>query len=274
MEILTYSFMQHAIAAGLLSAIACGVIGALVVVNRMVFISGGLAHAAYGGIGIAVYFGIPFVLGTLGFSLFTAVVMAWITLRDKNRTDTIIGILWAGGMALGIILTDLKPGYNTDLMSYLFGSVLAVSRSDLLWMSLMTGLVLIVLGVFYKGFLALFFDEEFARVRGLPVAFLHFLFISMIAVTIVLIIRVIGLILVISMFTIPPLIMENHVRSLVMLIVFSVVLNTIFTLGGLWISCQYNLSSGASIIAVSILGFVLAKTAQRLKCTFKNVSSQ
>ncbi|MGA2028324.1 MAG: metal ABC transporter permease, partial [Syntrophobacteraceae bacterium] len=121
-------FMRNALLAGLLASVACGIIGTLVVVNRIVFISGGIAHAAYGGIGLAFFFGIAPLAGAVGFALVIAMIMSAVTLKNKQRADTVVGVLWAVGMALGIIMIDLTPGYNADLMSYLFGSILAVPR--------------------------------------------------------------------------------------------------------------------------------------------------
>jgi zinc transport system permease protein len=232
--------------------------GTLVVVNRIVFLSGGIAHAAYGGIGLAFFFGWPYMLGTLGFSLLAALVMAVVTLRAKHRSDAIIGVIWAVGMAVGIILLDLTPGYNVDLMSYLFGSILAVPDSDL-WIMSTVGLVIIgTVTFFYDDYLAMSYDEEFAQIRGVRVKFLYFLLISLLAVSIVMIIQVVGLILVIALLTIPPFIAEKYTNSLFKMMVFSCVLNIIFTLTGLWLSYAFNLTSGASIILVAGTGFLVA----------------
>ena len=130
-EALQLEFMRNALTAGILVSLVCGVIGTLVVVNRIVFLAGGIAHAAYGGIGLAFFMGWPYVAGTLGFSLFSAGVMAAVTLKARHRADAMVGVIWAVGMAIGVILLDLTPGYNADLMSYLFGSILAVPASDL-----------------------------------------------------------------------------------------------------------------------------------------------
>lgn len=129
LEALQLEFMKNAIMAGFLASIMCGMIGTFVVVNRIVFISGGIAHAAYGGVGLAFFFGFSPILGILGFSLLVSVIMAAVSLKAKQRADTIIGVLWAVGMALGVLLLDLTPGYNVDLMSYLFGSILTVPTS-------------------------------------------------------------------------------------------------------------------------------------------------
>lgn len=263
-EILQYDFMRHALAAGLLASVICGIMGALVVVNRIVFLSGGIAHASYGGIGLAFYFGWSYFLGTIGFSLVAAAVMAAVSLKAKHRADTIIGVIWALGMACGIVLLDLTPGYNVDLMSYLFGSLLTVPASDL-WIMLTAAVVIAGLVAFYyKDLLALSYDEEFARIRGVPVRNLYFMMICMLAVTIVMVIQVVGLILVIALLTIPPFIVEKYVKSLFWMMAGSALLGAIFTMSGLWLSYAYNITSGASIIMVAGSAFLFIQVIERL----------
>ncbi|MGD8367266.1 MAG: metal ABC transporter permease [Desulfobacterales bacterium] len=254
-EALQFEFMRNALLAGLMASIICGIIGTLVVVNRIVFMAGGIAHAAYGGIGLSFFFGWPYLAGTVGFSFVAAVIMAAVTLRMKHRSDTVIGVIWAAGMAIGIVLLDLTPGYNVDLMSYLFGSILAVPRSDLLQMFIASCFLLFLLLFYYRGFLAMSYDEEFARLRGVPVVFLYFLMIGMVAVSVVITIRVVGLILVIALLTIPPFIAEKYVRSLGAMMVISGALSAVFTYSGLWLSYSANLTSGAAIILVAAACF-------------------
>jgi len=218
------------------------------VVNRLVFLSGGIAHAAYGGIGLSYFFGIPYLLGTIGFSLAAAMTMAAVTFNARHRADTVIGVIWAVGMAIGIVFLDLTPGYHADLMSYLFGSILTVPASDLLLMTGMAALNVLVVAFLYSSLLSMSYDEEFTRLRGVPVTFLFFLMVGMIAVSVVLMIRVVGLILVIALLTIPPLIAERFSRSLFGMMVLSAVLSALFTIGGLWLSFTFNLTSGATII--------------------------
>ncbi len=265
LEALEFEFMRNALMAGLLVSVICGIIGTLVVVNRIVFISGGVAHAAYGGIGLACFLGIPYLLGTLGFALLTAMIMAAVTLRARHRSDTVIGVLWATGMAMGIILLDMTPGYNVDLMSYLFGSILTVPGSDL-WMMLAVSVVTaLITCFFYNDFLAMSYDEEFAQVRGVPVKPLYFLLLGMIAVSVVMIIRVVGLILVISLLTIPPYIAEKYSDSLLEMMLYSVILSALFTIIGLWVSYHFNLTSGATIIMVGAVGFFASVIGDRLR---------
>jgi zinc transport system permease protein len=265
LEVLQFEFMRNALLAGLLASIACGIIGTFVVVNRIVFLSGGIAHAAYGGIGLAFFFGLPYAVGTLGFALLVAMVMAVVTLKARHRSDTIIGVLWAVGMALGVILLDLTPGYNVDLMSFLFGSILAVPTSDLWLMLVLNGVILFTVGFFYNDFLALSYDEDFAQIRGVHVRLLYFLLLAMVALSVVMIIRVVGLILVIALLTIPPYIAENYSRSLRGMMLVSFVLNCLFTTVGLWLSYTFNLTSGATIIMVAGVCFFASALLELLK---------
>jgi zinc transport system permease protein len=265
LEALQFEFMRNAIAAGLLASIICGIMGTLVVVNRIVFLSGGIAHAAYGGIGLSFFFGWPYLFGTLLFSLGAAMVMAAVSLRSRHRADTIIGVMWAVGMATGIVLIDLAPGYNVDLMSYLFGSILTVPRSDLFTMAAMGVLIAFFVAYYYKDLLALSYDEEFARIRGVPVTLLYFTLIGMLAVTIVMVIRVVGLILVIALLTIPPFIMEKHARSMGQMMIGSSVLGGLFTIIGLWISYAFDLTSGAAIILVSGFAFFISLVIDQIQ---------
>jgi zinc transport system permease protein len=258
LEALQFEFMRNALMAGLLASVLCGVMGTLVVVNRIVFLSGGIAHAAYGGIGLAFFLGWPFLPVTLAFTLVAAVLMAAVTIRARHRADTIIGVLWAVGMAIGVILLDLTPGYNVDLMSYLFGSILTVPFSDIRLMLVITVVVGVCLIFFYNDLLAMSYDEEFARIRGVPVTALYFFLIALLAVSIVVIIQVVGLILVIALLTIPPFISEKYARSLFAMMALSTLLGVVFTICGLWLSFTYDLTSGAAIILVAGLAFFLS----------------
>ena len=250
-EALQFEFMRHALLAGLLASIICGVMGTLVVVNRIAFLSGGIAHAAYGGIGLALFLGWNFLACTIGFALGAAMLMALVSIKLKHRSDTVIGVIWALGMAFGIILVDLTPGYNVDLMSYLFGSILTVPVFDL---AVMSGMCLVTIGFvtfYYQGLIAFSYDEEFARIRGVPVRTLYFTLIGILAGAIVMLIQVVGLILVIALLTIPPFIVEKYTRSLAQMMLASSLLGGLFTVSGLWLSYCFNLTSGASIILVA-----------------------
>jgi len=259
---LQHEFMRHALLAGVLCAVCFGILGSLVVVNRVVFIVGGISHAAYGGIGLAFALGLGTGLGPLvGAGVFTvamAVIMALLSLRQQQRLDTIIGVLWAFGMALGIVLIDLQPGYTVNLTSYLFGSIVAVRRVDL---ALMCGLTLVVLAMvvlLYRWLLAMSFDAEFARIRGLPVSPLYIGLLVLIALAVVLYISVVGLLLVIALMTIAPYIAERWTRSLAGMMAVAAVLNAGFVLLGLGLAYHYQLSPGPAIILVATVVFALS----------------
>ena len=274
MDILSFDFMQHAIAAGLMTSIICGIMGTLVVVNRIVFLSGGIAHAAYGGIGMALYFKWPMMVGTMGFSLGASALMAGITLKARHRADTIIGVIWALGMASGIILIDLTPGYNVDLMSYLFGSILTVPASDLTIMACTAVAIAGFVAFFYQDLLAMSYDEEFAQIRGVPVKRLYYTLIAALGLTIVMVIQVVGLIMVIALLTIPPFIIEKYVKSLFRMMIGSSLLGSFFTLSGLWLSYHFDLTSGASIILVAGIFFLLTLLVEKLNLLLKKSANR
>lgn len=264
-EALQLEFVRNALMAGVLVSVVCGVIGTLVVVNRIVFLAGGIAHAAYGGIGLAFFMGWPYAVGTTGVSILSAGVMAAVTLKARHRVDAMVGVIWAVGMAIGVVLLDLTPGYNVDLMSYLFGSILAVPGSDLWQMAAIGIAVISIVTYYYNDFLAMSYDDEFARLRNVPVTFLYCLLLGMVALTVVMIIRVVGLILVIALLTIPPFIAEKFTGSLRAMMVLSSILSCLFTITGLWLSYLFNLTSGATIILVAAAGFFMSALWEYLK---------
>ncbi len=274
LEALQFEFMRNAVLAGIMASAICGVIGTLVVVNRIVFLAGGIAHAAYGGIGLAFFLGLPYLVGIFGFSILSSMIMAAITLKEKNRADTFIGVVWAVGMALGVILIDIKEGYNVDLMSYLFGSILTVPSSELIVMACLSLFIVIIVGFYYHDFLAMSYDQEFAQLRGVSVKPLYFLLIGMIALSVVMVIKVVGLILIIALLTIPPFIAEKYTHSLVQMMLFSALLSIIFSLVGLWLSYQLNLTSGATIIMVAAAVFFLSFLTDHIRSRFKSQTGE
>jgi zinc transport system permease protein len=272
-EALQFAFMRHALLAGLLVSIACGIIGTLVVINRIVFISGGIAHAAYGGIGLGYYFRFNPVLGAIAFSLAAALGMGAVQRKTRQRVDTIIGAMWAIGMALGIIFVDLTEGYKADLMSYLFGSILAVPSGDL-WIMLGLDVIIVVLvALFYKELLAISFDETFATVQNVPVDGIHILLLCLIALTVVMMMRVVGLIMVIALLTIPAAISGQFVKDMKRMMVLASILGVLFTTTGLWLSYFLNLTSGATIILTSGLAYVLSLAFRPLQRRLRSESS-
>jgi zinc transport system permease protein len=257
-DALRFDFMQNALAAGILVSLACGLIGVFVVVNRMVFISGGIAHAAYGGIGLGYFFRFDPVLGALGFSLLSALAMGWIERRYRQRSDTLIGVMWALGMALGVLLIDLTPGYKADVSSYLFGSILAVPRQELAYMAALDLLLVLLVWLFYKELVALSFDSVYAATRNVPVEKLYLLLVAATALTVVMVMQVVGLIMVIALLTLPAAIAGQYGRDLRQMMVVASALGILFCGAGLALSYGFNLSSGAAIILVAGGGYLLS----------------
>jgi zinc transport system permease protein len=263
-DALQFEFMRNALMAGVLASVICGVIGTLIVVNRLVFLSGGIAHSAYGGVGLAFFLGMPYMVGAVGFSFLAAMLMASVSIKSKQRADTIIGVIWAMGMASGVLLLDMTPGYNVDLMSYLFGSILSVPGSELITMAVIGALILMTVFYFFQDLLVMSYDEEFALVRGVPVKRLYYMLIGIVAVTVVMVVQVVGLILVIALLTIPPYISEKYTKSLFQMMLLSCMLGTFFTVGGLWASYTLDLTSGAAIIFFAGIAFFLSLIIDRV----------
>ena len=266
----SYDFMRNAILAGILVSIACGIVGTLVVLNRIVFLSGGIAHAAYGGIGLAFFLLINPIIGAIAFSTLSSLVMGWVQRKTRQRADTLIGVMWAVGMALGIIFINLSPGYKADLMSYLFGSILAVSTLDIWLMLGVSFLIIILVSIFYRLLLAISFDETFARVRNIPVDALYMGMVIMIGLTVVVAMRVVGLIMIIALLTIPPAIANLFLKSMWKIMLLASGLSILFTLIGLMISYTLNLTSGAAIILVAGVTYILALTIYSLVKRWRN----
>ncbi|MBN1454770.1 MAG: metal ABC transporter permease [Methanomicrobia archaeon] len=257
LALLQYEFMRNALLAALLASIACGIIGVYVVVKRIVFISGGIAHAAFGGIGLGYLLGIEPLLGVVPFSIGAALSMGIVGRRTRIPEDTAIGILWAIGMALGVVFIGLTPGYAPDLFGYLFGSILAVPASDLVLMLIMNAAIIVTVITLYREFQAISFDEEYATAMGLPTERLYLLLLCLIALTVVLLIRVVGVILVIALLTIPAALSKRFTHRLSTMMALSVLLCALFTTGGLWLSYILDLASGATIVLFSGCAFLI-----------------
>ena len=257
-------FLQHALIAGLLASVGCGVIGAYVVARRIGFMAGGIAHSVLGGMGVAYFFGASPVAGALAAALLAALIIGWVSLRLRQNEDTIIAALWAVGMAVGVIFISRTPGYNMDLTSYLFGSILMVSSGDLWVMAVLDGLTLATVALFSKQFLAVSFDEEFARTRGLRVEVFHILLLCLVAVTVVVLIQVVGLILVLALLTMPAAIAGQYRARLLPIMLFGVLLAAAFTCGGLALSYAPDLPAGATIIVLAGATYLLSLAASRL----------
>ena len=246
-----FELMQNALLASLLLSIAIGIIGSLMLINRSHFIAASIAHGSYGGIGIAIYFGFSILASTTIFALFLALILAYITYHYKERSDTLIGVIWAVGMSVGIIFTDLTPGYHVDLMSFLFGDILMVADEDLLFMLGVDLLLVVSMYFLYHRFLAISYDKDFALLQGLRVKTIYTFLMILMALTVVMSIRSVGLILVIALFSIPPFIAEKFTTNLKQMMGLSMILAFVFLLGGLFLSYEFDLSATPSIILVA-----------------------
>ena len=247
-----------ALLAGLLASIGCGIMGSFVVIKRLTFLAGGISHSVLAGMGAALYFGFSPVLGALLAAIIAALLIGLIYLHWQTQEDTLIGAIWAIGMAIGILFIAKTPGYSTDLMSYLVGNILLVAPKDLAAMLMMDAGLLLGMGLFYRQFLAVAFDEEFARLRGLAVNFFYLLLLCLIAVTVVLLIQVVGLILVMALLTLPAAIASHYCYSLGQMMVLATVLGSLFTSSGLAIAYLGDLPAGPTIILVAGIGYVLS----------------
>ena len=258
------TFLQTALIAGLLASLGCGVIGSFVVVKRIAFLAGGIAHSVLGGMGAALYFGFDPFAGALLAAIVSALMIGWIRLNWRTQEDTLIGALWAIGMAVGILFISKTPGYNTDLMSYLFGNILLVPVRELWFMAALDLFLLLMIGLFYRQFLAVAFDEEFARLRGVPVTFFYLMLLCLVAVTVVLLIQVVGLILVIALLTIPAAIAGHYVHSVSRMMLLATLLGSLFTLAGLGISYAPDLPAGPTIILLAGGCYIVSAIAARI----------
>ncbi|MEN8230757.1 MAG: metal ABC transporter permease [Bacteroidota bacterium] len=259
LQLFKYGFIQQAFLAALLMSITCGIIGTYIVSRRMVFISGGITHASFGGVGIGYFFGFPPLAGAALFAVLAALTTENLTRKKVLRNDSIIAIMWSLGMAMGIIFIYLTPGYAPNLMSFLFGSIITVTKTDLWLMFALAVTVSIFFTLLFKPILYLAFDEQFARTRGIPVMLLNYLLIILVALTIVLSIRVAGIILVLSVLTIPQNISNLFTNRFSQIMIGSIVLGLIASVLGLVISYYLDIPSGATIIFTLVLMYLAAR---------------
>ena len=262
--LLQHGFLQTAVVAALLASIGCGLMGTYVVVKRIAFLAGGIAHSVLGGMGAAVYFGFDPLHGALLAAIVAALLIGWVRLRWQAQEDTLIGALWAIGMAVGVLFIAKAPGYQADLMSFLFGNILLVPRESLWFMLALDVALLAVVGAYHRQFLAVIFDEEFARLRGVPVGFFYLLLLVLVAVTVVLLIQVVGLILVLALLTLPAAIAGHYVHSLGRMMVIATLVGGALSIAGLALSYGPDLPAGPTIILLAGALYVGSAVVARL----------
>lgn len=256
--LLVHGFLQNALVGGMLASIGCGIMGTYVVVKRIGFLAGGIAHTVLGGMGIAYFLGRSPLAGAFISAILAALLIGWVNLRWRQQEDTLIAAFWSVGMAVGIIFISRTPGYNVDLLSYLFGNILLIPRQTLYLMAAMDAAIMLTVVLFYKQFLAVAFDDEFARMRGINVELFYLLLLGMVAITVVLLIQVVGLILVIALLTLPAAIAGQWVGSLGRMMLLAVALGGVFTSGGLALAYEPDLPAGATIIVLAGGAYLLS----------------
>ena len=259
-ELLHYSFFQHALLGSLLTAIACGIVGTYVVSRRLVFISGGITHASFGGLGLGFYLGMNPVVMAMVFSVLSAFGVEWVSKNQNVREDSAIAGIWSLGMALGVIFIFLTPGYAPNLSAYLFGNILTITFTDILWIALLALALILLVTFFLKEILYVAFDSDFAKTQHLPVKWIEYGMMFFIAVTIVLSIRLVGIMLLMSLLTLPQITVNLFTSNFVKIIYGSIIVGFLGCVSGLFLSYWLNVPSGAFIILVLVLFFLGAKS--------------
>ncbi|HNY60256.1 MAG: metal ABC transporter permease [Bacteroidales bacterium] len=259
MTLFEYRFFTNALLAALFASITCGITGAYIVSRRIVFISGGITHASFGGIGIGYFFGFNPIVGAMIFSVLSALGIEYMSKKTNLREDSVIAILWSFGMAVGIIFIFLTPGYSANLMSFLFGNILTVTKLNLVFLLILALLITGIFLVFFKTILFIAFDEQYARAVKLPVETINYLMITLVALTIVFNIKVVGIILVISLLTIPQTIANIFTKKFEIMIWLSIIIGFLGSISGLLLSYYLNVPSGAAIIFFLVILFFISK---------------
>ncbi len=258
-EIIQYKFLTNAFIACLLSGIACGIVGTYVVCRRLVFLSGGITHSSFGGIGIAYYMGWNPILGATIFAVLSALGIETFSERGRMREDSAIGIVWSVGMAIGIIFIYMTPGYAPNLMSFLFGNILTVTPGDITALAILDTILLLLFALASRPIMYVAFDREFARSQGIPTRTLSYLMAILIALTIVFSIRTVGIVLLISLLTIPAVIVNTLSKSYRTITWWAALVAMLGNLTGLYFSYKLNIPAGAATIFVLTLTLIIVK---------------
>lgn len=258
-NILTYTFFQHALLGALLASVLCALVGSYVVTRRLVIAGGGMAHASLGGVGMGAYFGFSPVLGAAFFALGSGLSINWLSRRRETREDSVVAMIWTLGMSIGILFAYLAPGFMTDLPAYLFGNILSISRLDLYAMGALTLLVVALFGLLERSIITVAYDRDFAATQGLPVRSIEWLMTALTALTIVGCLRMVGIVMVISLLSVPQLTAALFTRTFRGMAIGAMLIGFLDCVLGLLISYFLNVPSGASIIVVSVVFYLLAR---------------
>jgi len=261
-----YNFLQNAVYSALMASVVCGIIGTIIVEKKLVMMSGGIAHTSFGGVGLGYYLNIEPIFGAMFFALLSSVAIVTIRRKTEVDSDTLIGIMWAMGMSLGILFISFMKGYPPDMSSYLFGDILTVTNLDIKVMLVLVIFVVIAITALFNQWKAYLFDEEFSYVRGLNTNFYEYFLFILIALTVIVLIRVTGIILIIALLTAPPAMARLFTYNFKKIIILAIIFGIIFSILGLWLSYLFNIPSGASIILlIGSTYFLMATIVQKVK---------
>lgn len=258
-DMLEYTFLRNAFLCAILASVTCGIIGTVIVEKKLVMMSGGIAHASFGGIGFGYWLGVEPILGGLFFALLSALGIVNIKRRTDSHSDLIIGMFWSVGMALGVLFISITPGYPPDMTSYLFGDILTVSKIDIYLITLLGLFITAVITSYFNYWKAFLFDEEFLKVIGINTKRIESFIFVLIALAIVVLIKVVGIILVITLLTVPPMISKIFTFDLKKIMVFSSLISMLLSVFGLTVSYYMNIPSGATIIILSAITYFIAE---------------
>lgn len=264
-DLLKYDFFQNALISTLLISISCGLVGTYIVSKRMVFISGGITHASFGGLGLAYYLGISPMFGATVFSILSALGILFLAESKKLREDSLIGIFWSAGMAIGILFIYLTPGYAPNLMSYLFGNILTVTRDQIMMSVVLCLLIILFFVRFYRPLFYIAFDKEYSKTHNVHVNIIDVSITLIIALCIVLCLKLAGIILVISYLTIPQAIASLFYKNFKKLLIASALISTIGSLLGLFIAAELNIPTGATIVICFLVIFLICWGLNKLR---------
>ena len=271
-DLTRHAFLQYALLTGVLAGIACGIVGTYVVTRRIASVAGAIAHSILGGMGAARYCQVVLdwqwfhpLIGAVLAAIISAVIISWVRIAAQEREDTVIGAVWAIGMAVGLLFIFRTPGYNEDLMSYLFGSILMVTPEDLWLIGGLDALVVVLGLAFYNKFLAVCFDEEFTRIRGIRVEVYHTLLLCLTALTVVLLVTVVGIVMVIALLTLPAATAAHFSRKLWHMMILSSVFTVFLTTAGMAISYGPDLPAGATIIILAGIFYISVVAVTRMR---------
>ena len=264
-NIFAYDFLVNAFIACILSGITCGIVGSYIVARRMVFLASGITHASFGGLGIALYAGLNPLLGAVAFASLSSLGIEYASRKGRMREDSAIGIIWSVGMAIGALFMSLRPGYATDLTSYLFGNILLVDRGDVAWLALLTVVIVFGAAIWLRRLMYITFDEEYARSQGLPVAVVAYVMAVIIAITIVLSIKVMGIILLLSLVTLPVVIANTLTKDYRRITLFASIIAVVANVIGFIFSYEYDLPTGSCIIFILVVLLAVVKLLTSLK---------